>query len=59
MIICAALFIVYKRTTHRGQEIISCPQCGSIEYIMGVKVAPKLWIYECIRCGERTQMKKQ
>jgi DNA-directed RNA polymerase subunit RPC12/RpoP len=58
MIVCAAIFIVYKRTTHRGQEIISCPQCGSIEY-MGVKVAPKLWIYECIRCGKRWQMKKQ
>jgi len=58
MIVCAAIFIIYKRTTHKEQEIISCPQCGSIKYI-GVKVAPKLWMYECIRCGKRWQMKKQ
>jgi DNA-directed RNA polymerase subunit RPC12/RpoP len=58
MIVCATIFIIYKRTTHKEQKIISCPQCGSIKYI-GVKVAPKLWMYECIRCGKRWLMKKQ
>jgi hypothetical protein len=51
-----SIFKIHKRTASKVTKIISCPKCGSTDYI-GVKVASNLWEYECRLCGGRWQVK--